>query len=115
MRRDYRVAVSIYCNNATINFDIPVFALSGNDCVAIQDFLATPGINIFYIITQFEITTDTVYAHGCRVEFFDIFYQIIFQFVFLTGCLITVSYLKLKFFCKSLRSKSSLQEQLLPR
>ena len=111
MRRDYRVAVSIYCNNATINFDIPVFALSGDVCCGSKNLLTAECNNIFYIITQFEITTDTVYAHGCRVEFFDIFYQIIFQFVFLTGCLITVSYLKLKFFCKSLRSKSSLQEQ----
>ena len=73
MRRDYRVAVSIYCNNATINFDIPVFALSGNDCVAIQDFLATPGINIFYSITKSEVAPNPVYAHGGCVEFFDVF------------------------------------------
>ena len=73
MRRDYCVAVSIYCNNATINFDIPVFALSGNDCVVIQDFLATPGNDVFYIITKPEVAPNPVYAHGGCVKFFDVF------------------------------------------
>ena len=70
---DYRVAVGVYGYNTAINFDIPVFALSGNDCVVIQDFLATPGNDVFYIITKPEVAPNPVYAHGGCVKFFDVF------------------------------------------
>ena len=52
MRCNYCKAVSIYCNNAAINFDIPVFALSGDVCCGGKNLLTAERNDIFYIITQ---------------------------------------------------------------
>ncbi len=87
---DYRVAAGVYGYNTAINFDVPVFALSGDCSFAAKNFLAAELNDIFYIIAKFEITADTVYAHWRGVKFFDIIYQIIFHFIFLTGWRITV-------------------------
>ena len=73
MRCDYRVTIGIYGNHTAINFDVPVFALSGDCSFVAKNFLAAELNDIFYIIAKFEITADTLHAHCCRVEFFDIF------------------------------------------
>ena len=73
MRSNNCETVGIHSELTSVNFDIPVFALSGNDCVAVQDFLAVPGNDVFYIITKPEVAADAVYAHGGCVKFFDVF------------------------------------------
>ncbi len=73
MRCNYRKTVSIHSELTSVNPDIPVLSLPGNDCVAVQDFLATPDNDIFYIITKPEVAANAVYAHRCCVKFFDVF------------------------------------------
>ena len=90
MRCNYRVTVGIYGDYAAINFDIPVFSLAGDVCCGGKNFLTAERNDIFYIIAEFQITADTFHAHCCCVEFVEVFYQIIFHFIFLTGWRITV-------------------------